>query len=1104
MRHRIFTGSFAALEARLIAEVTGLQRNDPLAPVAVLVGSNLLASYLRCRIAERGRGASNLRFYTFLDLATRLASAPDRAASKARLPHLGASGILESILAEQAPPVFAGLSGLAGFRDALLDTFRDLRDAGLGSDELDEGVRKCVGLNADRRHHLLGLATLYRRFRNKAELFQGVDDDFRAATANAGRAETILGTSALLIYGLYDVTGQQTDLLSGLKNTLELFYFVPFVDDAVSSFALPFIESRASELRVAPEALPSEFPAAGLGRLARADFGFRSQPRQGPVSGGSEDPAAPADDSFALVSAPGESRAAVEVVREILSAVRDGVIRGFHEAAVILRQPEEQAPVMTEAFRIRGIPYFLEGGQSFLARALGRAVVAIADLEPNSFSRQAILTAMELTTAALPGDSAATWDVTDWRALTNDPRFLSGVSSWDSGTKALVREATRALTNASKGGQAEIDEENTLSIPAASQKLKSALALQRAWELLRAASSDWPDALSWGEWARLLQGRLEPLFSSCGDWEAFSAVLDDLASLSEAAAHAGIDARASRARLTASLRESLSTRSFPDGRFQRSGVNLLSPASARGLRFPLVIIPALDEGKFPARLRQDPFLLDAERRRFGEPPRLPLKSQRGEEERLLFDMASRSAERRLVVMTSRLDESSDRERIPSEFFLRIASAARGAAVGLREITEGAIPGFRSVSLDNPAPGKGQIAVDDGEIRLRMVTAGSAPPRAVLHALEREEPLLFKGPIAYDQARWSRRLTEFDGRIALPDLVRAVSGRIGPSAGQVSPSRLEEYARCPYLFYLKRVIGLEGWVEQEPPEGMDPLERGQIVHAILDQFLKEYPGERFASTSPAVLRESLSTRASAALDSVRPVGMPDLLWEIEREGLERLLMNWLDWERERVARGLLPARSEAAFGKFPNVDETAGLRLHAGRHLFVFRGRIDRIDLSADGRRARVIDYKTGALPRSMDKGQRPLLMGGERIQIAVYRDALAVVEGLECVETIEGEYLHLQPRDGRIVPCSFSHESLEDAGRRLPEILEIMGNGIESGVFFARSGGTVRPEGHCRFCDFLPVCGRDRVHREERKAGDPEVAKFLKILDIDAPVEVMS
>src|SRR6058998_1638151 len=105
MVHRIFTGSFIALEERLIQEIAGLQSEDPLAPVALLVGSNVLASYLKYRIAEQGRAAANLRFYTFLDLAGSLAAAsPDQ--KKPRLPRLGPGSILDTILRQGGPAVF--------------------------------------------------------------------------------------------------------------------------------------------------------------------------------------------------------------------------------------------------------------------------------------------------------------------------------------------------------------------------------------------------------------------------------------------------------------------------------------------------------------------------------------------------------------------------------------------------------------------------------------------------------------------------------------------------------------------------------------------------------------------------------------------------------------------------------------------------------------------------------------------------------------------------------------------------------------------------------------------------------------------------------------
>ncbi len=545
-------------------------------------------------------------------------------------------------------------------------------------------------------------------------------------------------------------------------------------------------------------------------------------------------------------------------------------------------------------------------------------------------------------------------------------------------------------------------------------------------------------------------------------------------------------------RMKAALVQSIESLFYPEGQFQRRGVNLLSTSAARGLRFPLVIIPGLEEGRFPAKLRQDPLLLDSERRRIG---RLPIKSKRMEEERLLFDMAARSAEKRLVLMTSRLDESSDRERIPSQFFLRAAAAIRKSVVTVRDLAEGNIPGFRSVSLDNPAPIGDEAAVDEGEIRLRLIAADRDTAYPALRALEHLEPLRLTRPLAYDQARWAHRLTSYDGFLTDPKLTAWAARTLGASAGQVSASRLEEYAKCPYYFYLKRGMALAAWEEPAPLEGMDPLERGLAVHSILENFLKNNCGEKFQAASEAELRRSLASLANDALEKARPAGIPDLLWEIERDAFLALLDRWLVLEKSRAAEGMLPTGLEQAFGEIKPGERHPAFCLQAGRHAFDFRGRIDRIDVSRDGKQARVIDYKTGSLPDSMrGKGRTPL-MSGERIQIVIYRGALSVLNEFKGVEAVEGEYLHLQPKDGQVVQCRFTDEELREASRTLPAILEIVGDGIESGVFFARTSGTVRPSGHCEYCEYLPVCGKDRVQREERKTNDPAVRRFLQILE---------
>jgi hypothetical protein len=42
----------------------------------------------------------------------------------------------------------------------------------------------------------------------------------------------------------------------------------------------------------------------------------------------------------------------------------------------------------------------------------------------------------------------------------------------------------------------------------------------------------------------------------------------------------------------------------------------------------------------------------------------------------------------------------------------------------------------------------------------------------------------------------------------------------------------------------------------------------------------------------------------------------------------------------------------------------------------------------------------------------------------------------------------------------------------------------------------VRPGGHCDYCEYLAICGKDRVQREERKANDPRVRNFMRITEI--------
>jgi len=96
-----------------------------------------------------------------------------------------------------------------------------------------------------------------------------------------------------------------------------------------------------------------------------------------------------------------------------------------------------------------------------------------------------------------------------------------------------------------------------------------------------------------------------------------------------------------------------------------------------------------------------------------------------------------------------------------------------------------------------------------------------------------------------------------------------------------------------------------------------------------------------------------------------------------------------------------------------------------------------------------------------------------------------------------GEYLHLQPADGSVKVQSFTAEELQCALGRLERILEIVGDLMEEGVFPARSRGSLYPNGHCSYCDYLAICGKDRIQREERKSYDPDVGRFGLLRQLD-------
>src|SRR5207244_3268522 len=80
-------------------------------------------------------------------------------------------------------------------------------------------------------------------------------------------------------------------------------------------------------------------------------------------------------------------------------------------------------------------------------------------------------------------------------------------------------------------------------------------------------------------------------------------------------------------------------------------------------------------------------------------------------------------------------------------------------------------------------------------------------------------------------RWGAGWTPSDGLLGRSDVVRAIMARHSLGLRSYSPTALQNYARCPYRFFLQAIHRLS---PREIPEAIDelnPLQRGSLVHDV---------------------------------------------------------------------------------------------------------------------------------------------------------------------------------------------------------------------------------------------------------------------------------
>ena len=1065
--HRLLSGAFSALAEKLFESIETLQARDPFRRVDVVVSSNYLAVDLRRRLAERiaqaGRraGHANVRFSTFLDIARDVAG---DVTGKPAPPGILFAAVAAAVGAAPDVEPFRGLRHRPGFLRSVEATVRDLRDAGVSAREFS---RWAAASGGERREALSALADVYTDVCGRLAPYADEVAVFRSAIESAGRNPS---PEPLLIFGFYDLTGIQRELLAALARARSLRLFLPAYEGDLGLFARATRDFLEKLLGPAQDVMPpidTSSKSAWFARFA--------------VIGIGANPPLPADGSLRLVSAADDTDEAREVAREVLRSHADGIPLG--RTAVILRQEESDAPRILAELARAGIPAYRLAGEASSEAPEGRAVRYWLQLEEDGFRRDDVLDVLELVETARGGSSSALF-----RMLASQAGIVRGIEDWERGTEKLLR--------ARPEDEEEESEKRSGSAARTPSGRDAAERLAGAWARVRESATGWSDLpLSWARWAEDLRARIAQLFAPQKPPEVIESAADSIASLDSPGQLVG-----KRVALETFL-SALERQRVPGGRLGRDGVAVLSTMAARGLSFDHVLVPGLVERKFPALARPDPLLSDDERREIASITSRPLAEKvfpRPDEERLLFAACADAARRRLTLLAARRDASLDRDRTPSQFFTRAVDAFEGRPVETRDYSSERRPApLRATKLG--IHGEDRPALDATEARLRTLRVGGAATLALAF------PPLARA-LEASRLRDRREYGPYEGRIRDRGLLEDVTERL--AGNPLSPSAIEAFAKCPYRFFFQRILRVRAFDEAAERGEVDDLGRGALFHDAARRVGWERRGATFLDLKAAEITELSSRHAAEALaawEEENGYGLgPGIVRELTQERLAEQLEAWLRHERED-GRAFAPAGAEVRFGPRrvgavedpvlstddPLVCETADGEIALG-------GRIDFVAVGESGTLLRVTDFK---VPRHLNTAERirkarekgGFVFGGELSQLPVYglfaAEKLSGTRGFP--ERIRAEYLYVGPiRAGgpvEILPIGFDVEPRGHLLGGFREVLSTIEGALKAGVFRPRTKGFVSKD-PCVFCDYQRICGPGHVSRYERKEADRDPA----------------
>ena len=1035
----------------LATAVARAKGGDPLAPVTVVVPNHYVGLAARRALGRRThngtRGLAAVAFHTAYDLAERLGGAEMAAEGRRGVTMTVIAAAVRTVL-RRDPGHFRGVETHPATERALTRAHRELSE--LGDRQLRALAAQSPRAADVVRIHRQVAADLEAGFSNEQQLSRAAVAAVRADPSAVARQ---LGP--MIVFLPQRITDSQAGLLR-----------------AVGEAAGTTIVAGATGAEDADAAV-----VASVGRLgAELDAPARRGGRAG---------------TSATVEALSVSDADDEVrhaVRAVVDAARVGTPLG--RCAIVYGVESPYVRLISDALDAAGIPRCGATSRTVETSLLGRSLLDMLALRDRGFSRRVVMAWLAGAPVSVrrPDDSSEDADSRRWQAVPSAAwerearaaRVESGIDSW---RRRLTRYAEDCTAEADHHAA---DEEQAWRGDRHRRSAERSLELLSFVEELHADLDPRPAPGTWAELAgwcqkliqKYLGGRLR---RSWPDEERQMAERVDRA-VSRLGDLDGTDDEPSVAAFGRALRLELEGAAHRHGHLG-TGVLVGPVGLALGLELDLAVVCGMAEGTFPARRNDDALLPDRERLVAGGD--LPARAERpGDDHRALLAVVAAAG--RSLLLHPRGDLRRAADRSPSRWLTEEAGEAQEVpsfVAGLRRT------GFPAHAQEYDT----RCVLDWHDARAR--TAGGWSELTRIPGV-RQRPELLRG-IELRRARMSSRLTRFDGNLPAGDLRGAVLAHPAGGSETTSASRLEMWAGCPHAYFMRYVLRVEAIDDADDEHRISPLERGSLVHRILERWLAEAITEGAVPAPKARWPESWRTHLLAVgeqeCDRLAARGLVGrrLYWEHDRRQILADLVRFLDFDDEQRARyGSQPAAVELGFGMPHSASGPVRVEIGNGRSVSV-RGSIDRVDAAPHGGLL-VVDYKTGS-DRAYEKlGSDDPTLGGHRLQLVLYDLAARSLLGIADTANGHGAYWFVSTK-GQFSDIGYATNAAR--GQVLKAVNTIV-DGVGDGLFPLHPDEPVwRPWVPCDYCDPDGMGTRDQWRDFQRKRDDPALARYLDLVE---------